>query len=913
MSDPSLKSYSVFHRLWVDASSEETIQQDYLRIAEKINCDRENAVKSVILWLSEMSKQNIPWLLVFDDLHDQKCIERYLPFPSEGSGIVVVTSTKKFDEAGKALEIGPLEEEKALDLLLKVAKKRDADPIERHSAHILVKRLDQLPLAIKIAGSQIYKHKYRIQDFLEIWQKVFQETGHREQWQAGLVASLEMSYQRVAENGSQYAIELLHFFAFLHSENAFDSILLDAREAVYVREDWNGVPLGILREVESVKTPSSLQLFRYEVRDALRTLSDYHLLEFYDNGGVRIHSLIYNWIRHRLDDSGRQKWWKVTTTTVAISITNNCAAAEKTSIIPHLDSLLDLDRNSIFDLHLFQSTWDFEAAFQFADIYSIAGHFDKAYNLRKGIYAKLTENKHQPWPRMNNIHIKLMEKSLDLLAATCSDLGKHEEALRYRMQAIDLEQTRCNQSDVSERFLDLRLDEAQSHWSLGNHELASQIRSEVYELTPFPKSDQVLGFQELRVERDYAISLCDNGNPLKALKLLRSIVRKQALHVEENDHDLLVSRSELARCYSEAGYEAKALTERRKIRDIRENEDPSHHDTLIAMQDLANSFSRLRMTQDTYHTRYEIVKRFKNSNSGISEDHPSFLMARYNFAWSLLEMGNAKEALDVHRAVLDARLKHTGIGKQSSEVIASMQAISRVLCTIARDDTDSASKFLSEALNLRRRIVEIRQTSLSDARIDSVRQWLRARNDLAVLYQELRSFPASEIERLHLPKDIPSTELGLLNFAHQLHEKILQERTQLLGDQDRDTLQSMSELGQLEFAKAASIARDVRKKQYETALTWFTKIYQLTEEADPQKVMAEKNLIRTFRKLGRLPDTISTLERLLELQSECLGKDAVDTINTAHRLRIEYRSWKHNADANRKAEMITAEYNLETA
>ena len=909
----SLTTYSFFHRLWIDGSSQETIQEDYFRIAQKAQLTCDDVVKSVSQWLSEMSRQGFLWLLVFDDLYDKQAIGKFLPLTTTGLGLVVVTSTKHFEGAGKALEVGSLEDEKAMDYLLQVAGKGDADQGERLSARKLVRLLDRLPIAINNAGSQIRKHKYSIQNFLVIWDKVFRETGHDDQWQTGrsLVATLEMSYRRVVERGYKYPIEILHFFAFLHSENASEKILLDAREALYKRNDWHGIPLSIFREVESAEHPLSVESFKYEIREALRVLHEEGLLEFDGNGGVRIHALIYHWLHHRLDSSQRQDWWKATATTVAVSITKDSTPNDKRDLIPHIDYLLNLDKKWVFDIHLYHSKYDFQAASLFADVYSVAGYFTKAYILRKGIYQRLEISRGTSYSQKDERRTTLIDQSLDLLAASCSDIGEHEEALRYRREAIGFEQEKGDKLDTTPRRLQLKLDEADSLWNLGHRDLASQVRVEVYESKSLSIPDQIFDFQQLRAERDYAISLCDNGNALKAAKLLETIVKRQSHNVETNDHQLLVSRSELARCYSEAGYEAKALSERQAIREFREADDASHHDTLIAMQDLANSFSKMKMTKDAYHLRREILERFKSSNRGILENHPSFLVAKYNLAQSLIETGHVNEALETHKAVLLTRLTPTASFKPSSEVIASLEAVSRTCHLLTRHEGSDVGQNMREALSYREQIVNVRRSLMCKDNSESIRLYLKARSDKLTLIRDLRdfSFSGSTLGT----QNVELTGLDKLNYVIPLLEDILQERVQLLGDRHRDTLRSMDELGQAEFAKAAKTERRSRTEHYEKALEWFTKVDNVTIAPDAQKISAMKGLTTVYKKLGRLPDVIRILEALLEMQSEALGDNSVDTIGTAKRLWVEYRSWKHDVNADRKAELIATKYNLKKA
>jgi hypothetical protein len=201
--------------------------EDYRGIAQAAKLDGDDPLQVVILWLTELSENRIPWLLVLDHFGSKQGVEKYLPRTGMAFGCVLVTSIRCFggpardDEIGP-LEIGPLRPEDASQLLLSAANKKDAGHDEQAACLKLVNKLSFLPLAIIVAGSHIRNHKYSIAEYLEQWQIVFSNSssyysGHPQ----SVDATLRTSYAQLkSSDESNDAIGLLHFFAFLHSEHA---------------------------------------------------------------------------------------------------------------------------------------------------------------------------------------------------------------------------------------------------------------------------------------------------------------------------------------------------------------------------------------------------------------------------------------------------------------------------------------------------------------------------------------------------------------------------------------------------------------------------------------------------------------------------------------------------------------------
>lgn len=147
---------------WISAATQASLFSGYQEIAKQTLCVPKGAslkpseiASQVLRWLN--GEEN--WLLVIDNLDDVSVVDGYLPSISSGHTLIT-TRNQHYDQIpSEGFEIGVLELEDAIDLLLIRCKHITEGNIEDNDvtnvATEIVKELGFLPLAIEQAAAYI--------------------------------------------------------------------------------------------------------------------------------------------------------------------------------------------------------------------------------------------------------------------------------------------------------------------------------------------------------------------------------------------------------------------------------------------------------------------------------------------------------------------------------------------------------------------------------------------------------------------------------------------------------------------------------------------------------------------------------------------------------------------------------------
>src|ERR1700735_2798554 len=154
---------------WLDATTNETIELSIRDIAndpEARASGVERSAKSVLQWLSRIEHD---WLLVFDNAGGaDKGVAEYIPHGNQGN--ILFSSRNRglarYVLGGACIEVGDMEEEDAISLLLKSSQIDECSAHLRQAARSIVKELCCLPLAVDQAGAAIASGLCNIDDYL---------------------------------------------------------------------------------------------------------------------------------------------------------------------------------------------------------------------------------------------------------------------------------------------------------------------------------------------------------------------------------------------------------------------------------------------------------------------------------------------------------------------------------------------------------------------------------------------------------------------------------------------------------------------------------------------------------------------------------------------------------------------------
>src|SRR5690349_8692048 len=147
---------------WIEADTEETLQNSFAYIARRLNAPALVSTKSVspeelVLYAITWLQNNDDWLLVYDNSDDRSLGDKFNRqsnyFPLVERGVILKTTRNEFAERrGPTIKLDEMkmDDDTSLKLLLRNdITAMDADPL----ALEIIRELGYLPLAIDLAGA----------------------------------------------------------------------------------------------------------------------------------------------------------------------------------------------------------------------------------------------------------------------------------------------------------------------------------------------------------------------------------------------------------------------------------------------------------------------------------------------------------------------------------------------------------------------------------------------------------------------------------------------------------------------------------------------------------------------------------------------------------------------------------------
>lgn len=236
-------------------------------------------------WLS--LRDNRRWLLILDNYDNPEGLDIAEVLPMSASGSVIMTTrTRDLESYQTAVEVGEMDDETGIDLLLKMTgPTSETTTDERKHARAIVKRLGGLPLALDQAAAYVLGLQLPLSGFLPRFEKEFKSILKRKPlktlWKQRAEASFttwEISVDFL-RNSCKDAIILLDISAFLDNGVIQEDIFRS--DIAYLNKKF-----GLASIDDGI-----LHLFRYSL--AKRNM---------DAKAFWIHPLVHTWARERLDE-----------------------------------------------------------------------------------------------------------------------------------------------------------------------------------------------------------------------------------------------------------------------------------------------------------------------------------------------------------------------------------------------------------------------------------------------------------------------------------------------------------------------------------------------------------------------------------------------------------------------------------
>jgi len=213
---------------WVNAETPNNILSSFQEFAEKNEDlkvemkEAEAIVKEALNWM----EKNDNWLMIYDNVENEKSLEPYLPVRTGARQHILITSRNKMLKKYFRVDINVFTEQEACDFIYRYTEKT----ADKHFKE-LAKMMGYLPLALDQAGAYLFETKKSYTDYLNRYKEknlsLLQKYIDDPQKQT-VAATWEISLEKIKNNKA--AKQLLHLCAFLDPENIYPQFFIDAKD-----------------------------------------------------------------------------------------------------------------------------------------------------------------------------------------------------------------------------------------------------------------------------------------------------------------------------------------------------------------------------------------------------------------------------------------------------------------------------------------------------------------------------------------------------------------------------------------------------------------------------------------------------------------------------------------------------------
>jgi serine/threonine protein kinase len=283
-------------------------------------------------------------------------------------------------------------------------------------------------------------------------------------------------------------------------------------------------------------------------------------------------------------------------------------------------------------------------------------------------------------------------RSMDLLAAAYSGLGRHADALKLKKEMLALQKAKLGPDNSNTLMSMGRL--ATSYSNVGLHADALKL------------NEETLALQKAKLGPDHPYTLlsmsnlADNysnvGRHADALKLNEETLAFRKAKFGPNHPDTLKSMLSLAWSYYILGRHADALKLNEETLALQKAKlGPDHPDTLRSMHNLAIIYHGLGRHADALKLNEE---SWALQKAMLGPDHPNTLWSMHNLANSYSVLGRHADALKLNEEIL--ALRKGKLGPDHLDTHASMKTLADSFGTLGRNA--EALKLNEETLAWRR-------------------------------------------------------------------------------------------------------------------------------------------------------------------------------------------------------------------
>ncbi|KEP46281.1 kinesin light chain, partial [Rhizoctonia solani 123E] len=710
------------HVIYIDASSTESIEKvlKEFGLAKMIG----QTYYDVINWLVASGER---WLMVFDNADTASTnIRKYIPARGQGGSVLITTrlpDLANFAEGpGSVCHLSSMNPADGTALLVKIASSRDQclSDDDTKAAEQLVQDVGYLALAIVHASAYIAHSpsmtiaKYR-SVFLSQRRRMLEEynklpiSAKLDERGDTVYTTWKMCYDQLKPESR----ELLWLIAYLHYDGIFEDMFRRAAQNMHSQK--YSLPLTDLQSQAQTHVIRYLSTFldtdgnwdTIKFAEVMSDLTSFSLIDFDRmNMTYRVHVLVHDWAKTVVPPAAGLGV-ESTATLLSLSIdyeTDNKSLAFKRQLGPHVSSVLTHHPN-IGANH----------AYYMKSVYWCTGQWSRVLKLLQPVVRAFKQV-------LGDEHPSTLT-SMNNLALTYSDLGRHDEAEQLQVKVLDTRKRVLGEEHPSTLMSMHNLASTYSH--LGRPNEAEQLQVKVLDTRK-----QVLGEEHpdtLTSTNNLASTYSDLGRHNEAEQLQVKVLdtHKQVLG-EEHPHTL-TSMNNLAYTHSHLGRYNEAEQLQVKVLDTRKRVlGEEHPSTLMSMNNLASTYSDLGRHNEAEQLQVKVLDTRKRV---LGEEHPSTLTSMDNLASTYSHLGRHNEAEQLKVQALDACKRV--LGEEHPSTLTSMNNLALTYSDLGRHD---------EAEQLQVKVLDTHKQVLGEEHPDT----LMSMNNLAYTHSHLGRYNEAE-------------------------------------------------------------------------------------------------------------------------------------------------------------------------
>ena len=629
-SDPTLTSKiliasfsSVF---WIDASSAGTITQGLkgicnLPAAQSSGLD--GSPESTLHWIG-LLKEN--YVIVFDnaDVLSPAELEAYLP-PGRGGNVLITSrnsTMRNLTSPENSLELTEMEQNDAIELLLKASY---LDPSSREfqaKASKIVKELCCLPLAIDQAGAYIASGATTIGDYLAKYSE-HQKTllSHSaftgaSKYNRSVYETWELSYQEIKQwtgsndshkvNAANSAMLILRLFPFFHHEGITEEIFSYAALPEDERTSSPNLPCAsTLLDQRLLSHNKSGTWDNFLFREGVRILLSFSLIKKGASDCVyAMHPLVHTWGRDRLVWNERRKCCSMAYITLSCSLRwdINQPYGFQRALVTHLRANMEhFKSEGIQDSVSYMD----DAFAKFGRLLQEQGYFKEAETLENKVLDTRS--------RILGVEHPATITAMECQAITCTCLGKYKDAEKLGIQVLAVR-------------------------------------------------NRILGVEHadtIRAMEGLGVTYHGLGKYTEVEKLMSQVLdARNRIFGVEHPHTIRARGNLAATCQHLGKYTEAEKLEMQVLDAVNRILGVEHPDTIHAMANLAATYQHLGKYTDAEKLEIQVLDA-RNRILGV--EHPNTIYAMANLAATYRSLGKYTKAEKLEIHVLDTRNRILGV------------------------------------------------------------------------------------------------------------------------------------------------------------------------------------------------------------------------------------------------------------